>query len=115
DGGVILIAADGVGAHVVVGLADGHVARGGRDVDRAACDLDVDVAGRRLDAHGPDLAGGEVGTGALHVDSARDAVDLYVARGGGDVERAERAAGEDVGRLRADGEPGLVRAADPAR
>src|SRR5207245_2378693 len=48
DCAVILVAAHRVDVDVVVRLADRHVARSRVDVDGAANDLDIDVAGSTL-------------------------------------------------------------------
>src|SRR5438045_7077560 len=51
DGAVLLVAADAVGADVVVGLADHEVAGDRLDVDGTTDDVELDVSRRRLDVH----------------------------------------------------------------
>ena len=107
DGAVVLVAADGVGVDVVVGLADRDVARGGRDVDRAARRSSRSMSPEAVWTFTPPPTSrsAEVGARALDVDAAGDPVDVDVAGRRRDVQAAERAARGDVGRLRADRQP----------
>src|SRR5438105_1144353 len=115
DGAVLLIAADRVCADVVVGLADREVARGRRDADRAADDVELDVAGSGLRADAAaDLADADIAARALDVDAALDHQSLDVAGGRADVQVADRAADPHVRRLRPHGEQRALWAADAA-
>src|SRR5439155_17976283 len=112
---MLLVAADGVGADVVPGLADPQVTRRGGRVDRAADHVEVDVARRGLNVHAArDLMCEDVAARALDVEPAVDVLEPDVARGGGDVGAAEGAVHRDVGRLRADGETGELGRPDAA-